>query len=551
MKKTHLHLFLISIIAFLFIACDSDREISSVLTPTVAPTATTVPTVTIAPTATTTPTVTIAPTATTAPTTLPVKTGDITYTFDELSYVTSYVLNYSVNPDGSVSIQYNQRYGELTLAFPETINPDECLGITITLDTDYSQLAFSFQGQEVLANPYCDNLYITYPTFTETQTECGISLPAVNEIYSIGIMELDDVTDFTPYNVTLYSITFLMQSGNIIQIPKDIAPDVTEDMTLLSTYGTVFGKTGTCVSLAELNTPATLSEIKKQYNSVTSSYEAKQDFLLQPPASLIPVEEAKSMGYVIPDNYHESVVPAFDFSVLDDTLRICAENNLNYRFHTLLWHEQTLNWFFRTGYSGAYVSPEVMDARTEFYIRTVMEHIYTGNYGSSVYAWDVTNEYLHSNASNFHWINVYGDEGLTPSFVKHAFEIADDVLQNHGVRDQVSLFYNDYDTYRNTNTRNMPFDIISLIDFINSERKVCDGLGLQAHLNTDVRFTSDLQKALEAFHAKGYELQITELQTIELSLTSVRMSMDSVSWLCMMSRTFPAINPRFTASPSI
>lgn len=40
-----------------------------------------------------------------------------------------------------------------------------------------------------------------------------------------------------------------------------------------------------------------------------------------------------------------------------------------------------------------------MNARMEMYIKTYMNHVYCGSYGSVVYAWDVVNEYLHAGSS--------------------------------------------------------------------------------------------------------------------------------------------------------
>ena len=67
--------------------------------------------------------------------------------------------------------------------------------------------------------------------------------------------------------------------------------------------------------------------------------------------TVISVEEAKKEGYVIPGNYKEAVVPKLRFDVLDETLKICAENDLGYRFHTLVWHAQAVDWFFREEYT--------------------------------------------------------------------------------------------------------------------------------------------------------------------------------------------------------
>ena len=44
------------------------------------------------------------------------------------------------------------------------------------------------------------------------------------------------------------------------------------------------------------------------------------------------------------------------------------------RGHTLVWHSQTPDWFFRYGYNAnnAYVDQNTMNKRMEFFIKTYM-----------------------------------------------------------------------------------------------------------------------------------------------------------------------------------
>jgi len=144
-----------------------------------------------------------------------------------------------------------------------------------------------------------------------------------------------------------------------------------------------------------------------------------------------------------------------------------------------------------------------MYARLEFYIRTVMGHVYDSEYGHVLYSWDVVNEYVHATDSG--WEAVYGNEGLAPSFVKLAYEVADDVLKQYGIREDVSLIFNDFNTYIDYTK------IIEVMKFINSEEKICDGVGMQAHLSTssptEIKFITTVKEFLE----EGFEVQITEL----------------------------------------
>ncbi|MBE5875421.1 MAG: 1,4-beta-xylanase [Lachnospiraceae bacterium] len=274
---------------------------------------------------------------------------------------------------------------------------------------------------------------------------------------------------------------------------------------LLNTYGSYFGRVGTCINLNQLQNGTTLQHVKSQYNSITLENEMKPDHMLGGSATLITVSQAKSLGYYIPNNYKEAYVPKINFDTVDKTLKICYENGIGVRAHTLVWHSQTPSWFFRNNYSGngGYVSPSTMDARMEFYIKTVMNHVYTGKYGSCVYAWDVVNEYLH--ATNSGWEAVYGKGGTSPEFVKKAFQFAYDTISYFKLTDKVSLFYNDFNTYIDKDK------VIKLINFINSDKKICNGVGMQSHVGVTYPSVDYYTQALQAFVNAGFEVQITEL----------------------------------------
>lgn len=216
--------------------------------------------------------------------------------------------------------------------------------------------------------------------------------------------------------------------------------DAKADETLLTTYGKTYGRVGTCINYSQLTNQTVLNHVKSQYNSITLENEMKPDAIMGSYANQISVSQAKSLGYYIPSNYTESTVPKLNFDTIDKVMKICYENNIGMRAHTLVWHSQTPSWFFKYGYSSSngYVSQSMMDARMEFYIKSVMNHVYSSQYGSCVYAWDVVNEYLH--ASNSGWQYIYGSVTTKPAFVKKAFQYAYDCLSYYGLTNKVSLF---------------------------------------------------------------------------------------------------------------
>ncbi len=296
-------------------------------------------------------------------------------------------------------------------------------------------------------------------------------------------------------------------------------PVTMDNANLLNTYGSVFDHVGTALVENEILNSSILDAASKEYNSITVGNEMKPDYILGWSSTTMSVSQAKSMGYYIPDNYTESTVPKLNFDDTDKMMKACSDKGLKMRGHTLVWHSQTPDWFFRQGFSktGAYVSQSVMNARMEFYIKSVMNHILSGPYADTIYAWDVVNEYLHAGNTSG-WQKIYGANlGPKADFVKRAFQYTYDCLDYFGKTDDVHLFYNDYNTYMEVN------DVISLVNYVNSDKKICAGVGMQSHLSTDYPTVAYYKQALTAFCNQGFEVQITELD-VGSSSTSLQAS---------------------------
>ena len=50
-----------------------------------------------------------------------------------------------------------------------------------------------------------------------------------------------------------------------------------------------------------------------------------------------------------------------------------------------------------------------------------------------------------------------------------------------------------------------------MINYINAEKKICDGVGMQSHLGVKFPSVSSYLQTVEAFLDEGFEVQITEL----------------------------------------
>ena len=318
---------------------------------------------------------------------------------------------------------------------------------------------------------------------------------------------------------------FLVDDVTIIQTTEGKGPFNPEGFSSIKeAYKGVFERMGNVLSYNtswndgyQMQSDETMKFVKHHYNSYTLENELKPAQILSDESGTISVSEAKKLGYVIPDGYTESTVGKLNFDSVDKILEIANQYGLQMRGHVMQWHQQTSTRFFKEGYSssGANVSKEVMDKRLEFYIRSVMKHVMdkekslTGKAGSLVYCWDITNEYTHrtNDPAATSWMDVYGDMGLKPTYVKKAYEIAYDELKQYGLQEDVTLFYNDYNEY------DVADEIVELINYINEgeEAKICGGIGMQSHITVNYPSLEKYGTAVDKFLATGLQVQVTEL----------------------------------------
>lgn len=215
-------------------------------------------------------------------------------------------------------------------------------------------------------------------------------------------------------------------------------------------------------------------------------------------------------------NYYEVPADIPNFKQMDSILSDMKKLGLKLRGHTLVWHSQTPAWFFQKNYGRngetALVSPDEMNARMEWYIKSVLEHVaewekknYNGEH--IVIAWDVVNEAASDNAteSNFlrdagssNWFAIYQNE----TFIVNAFRYA-----NKYAPKDVKLVYNDYGC-ASTNKNKAICKIIDAIQAAPDAR--IDAAGMQTHIGINDS-AANFEKAVQNFLAKGINVQITEM----------------------------------------
>ena len=258
-------------------------------------------------------------------------------------------------------------------------------------------------------------------------------------------------------------------------------------MSLKTVYQPYF-RMGAAVPAQVFESTTALGELCAQYDSMTCENEMKPQFLL---------DEGENRRNAA--QYDRC--PAVCFEGVRKYLDFAREHGMKMRGHTLVWHNQTPGWFFTEGYRGEEDAPladrETMLARLEGYIRQVLEFTQT-EYPGIIYAWDVVNEAVEDGALRRSlWTETVGED-----FILQAFRFA-----RKYAKQDVSLFYNDYDTF-------IPWkrDVIceQVLKPLLSEQLV-DGMGMQSHMTMNTPDLEEYEKSLRVYGSLGIQIQVTEL----------------------------------------
>lgn len=179
----------------------------------------------------------------------------------------------------------------------------------------------------------------------------------------------------------------------------------------------------------------------------------------------------------------------------DALVQWCLDNKIGIHGHTLVWHSQTNDWFFRDG-----------DKAT--ITRRLKEHIQTlvGRYKGKIQSWDVVNEAINDggnaqtgqteNLRNTPWLKAIGPEYLTL-----AFKFA------HEADPQAKLYYNDY----NIEVGPKHASSMVLLKRLLKEGAPIHGVGIQGHWRTGSIPYDALDKAIANYASLGLKVSISEL----------------------------------------
>jgi len=319
-------------------------------------------------------------------------------------------------------------------------------------------------------------------------------------------------TGINKNNIKIYIKEFkLTVFSDSIGKEKVIPKSWTEEPSLAEAYKPYFDYFGFATPLSMLNSYQVIDGLPMQASCITMENEFKPDFMFawQKPSNLKEFVAEDGKTYMVPGN-----TPVF--TSVDKILTIAKHLGIQMRGHVLVWHSQTPDWFFRENYGDTkanFVDADTMNARLEWYIKTILEHITewenANNNGKRIVTtWDVVNEAASDGATktawlrtDSNWYRVYKSD----LFIVNAFRYA-----NRYAPKDVKLAYNDYGCASPTKSD----AICKIIDAIQAAPDArIDIAGMQTHvgMNTPVTGPNSFENSVKKFLAKGIDVQITEM----------------------------------------
>jgi len=191
----------------------------------------------------------------------------------------------------------------------------------------------------------------------------------------------------------------------------------------------------------------------------------------------------------------------FAFDLADEMMDFAVQNQLAVIGHTLVWHQQSIDWI-----DEANTSREEAIGIMKNHIETVMRHYMERN-PNQIMAWDVVNEAIiednaqdpanwRANLRDTKWLRLIG-----PDYIQIAFEHAREVNPN------AILYYNDY----NLNHIRKATSVYHMVAELRELGVPIDRIGMQGHYNTRTPISS-VRHSLELFsQIEGIKVSFTEL----------------------------------------
>jgi len=185
----------------------------------------------------------------------------------------------------------------------------------------------------------------------------------------------------------------------------------------------------------------------------------------------------------------------WQFERADALVDWAMQNTMSIHGHTLVWHAQTRDWFFRDG------DKDSVTQRLKSHIHTLV-----GRYRTKIQSWDVVNEAVNDGGSeetgqtenlrDSRWMRTIGPEFLTLAF-KFAHEADPDA----------TLYYNDY----NIESGPKHASSLVLLKRLLKEGAPIHAVGIQGHWRSGSVPFDDIDRAISDYASLGLKVSITEL----------------------------------------
>ncbi|QJD84616.1 endo-1,4-beta-xylanase [Cohnella herbarum] len=192
----------------------------------------------------------------------------------------------------------------------------------------------------------------------------------------------------------------------------------------------------------------------------------------------------------------------WNWTSADKIAQYAKDHSLDFRLHTLVWHDQAATWMFNDDnnqpLAATSENKQLVLGRLTTYIETVLRHF--KDMGVTINAIDVVNEVIDPGQPDgmrkSEWYRLTGTD-----FIKTAFTVARQELP------EAKLYINDYNT-EDPKKRDFLFNLATSL---RGEGVPIDGVGHQTHINISGPSVQQISDSIRKFAEAGFDNQITEL----------------------------------------
>jgi len=222
--------------------------------------------------------------------------------------------------------------------------------------------------------------------------------------------------------------------------------------------------------------------------------------LLKKHVNMIVAENAMKPASIHPSE------DVYNWTASDQLVEFAKENGMQLRFHTLVWHNQVGDWFFKDSEGKPMIEetePAKQEANKKLLLERLEAHIHTvvSRYKDDIVSWDVVNEVIEPNDPDgmraSPWYQITGTD-----YIETAFRAAREA-GGEGIR----LYINDYGT-DDAAKRDRLYELVKeMLD----KGVPIDGVGHQTHISIQWPPTSSIIESMQRFAELGLDNIVTEL----------------------------------------